>query len=83
MRLNMARSSAGSDSTACALSLLGLRLLLLLCGLPRRCIRNRRRCGCAVAPIHFIRLGEGFIRQVSKIVGGTKSVVAGFECQRE
>ena len=65
------------------LFLLGLRLLLLLCGLLRRCFLNGRRCVGAVAPIHFIRLGEGFIRQVSKVVGGTKSVVAGFECQRE
>jgi len=31
----------------------------------------------------FIRVGEGFIRQVNKVVGGTKSVVAGFEHQRE
>jgi hypothetical protein len=37
----------------------------------------------AAAPVHCVCLGEGFIRQINKVVGGPQPSLAGIEHYRE
>jgi hypothetical protein len=50
----------------------GLRLLL------RGSVRAR-----IITQVHFVRLGEGFIRQINKVFGGPQPLLAGIEHYRE
>ena len=37
----------------------------------------------AIAPLHFVRLDKGFVRQISKAIRGPKTLLAGIEHHRE